>query len=224
MKLGDTTSGEKTNAAVYAFVRVTTKAKGDDGKTLMVKHGTGNTDADYAPVLKLIPWTGTVNHTTSETGDKAGSKAVGWNVFDAAAGVGVSSSTYVFYFQIDDTEDCRTAFETEGFRFSLQFDYRVHADKTELWTDADNDNVVDDGEITYPSTHNVYAETVAEGGAKSYSQDGVEIMNIEIEFQMEFAIIQQTGFATPADAFRAAFKSVGDRNNSEYTDNLSPTT
>ena len=189
-----------TNAAVYAFVRVTTKAYTGEvanaatAKPLMVKTGTDT----YAPVLKLIPREDEATHAENE----------GWKLFtgDQATQVGVDNSTYIFYFKVADNAEARTDFNTVDFDFSLQFDYRVHADRTQNTQ----------GQAGTTETTNVYVE--------GETTTPVQIMNVSILFEMQFATIQQTGFKTPADAYVAAFKDLEDRTESDYTDNLKPVT
>ena len=172
-----------TNAAVYAFVKVTARASsGASTDALLVKHGTGSTDADFAPVLNLIPRTGNTH--------VANAKSAGWQKFETSDNVGVNNSTYVFYFKIDDDEDWRTEFDEQfNFQFALQFDSRVMADRTQTTQ----------GQATVEETTNVYSETD--------KTKAVAIMGVTITFTMDFKTIQQTGFKTAADAYNAAFGS-----------------
>ena len=107
-----------TNAAVYAFVRVTTMAYtgayNPETSTPITINGTGTdtsaaATSDDEPVLKLLPKLATGK----------------WTKLESESG----KSTYVYYFEVADTAEARTAFNDENFNFALQFDWRVQADR-----------------------------------------------------------------------------------------------
>lgn len=193
-----------TNAAVYAFVKVDVKAKGAGDKTLMVK----TADSKYVPVLKLIP---NVNVAAGASG-----KSTQWVAFDkdnGGAQVQIGSSTYIYYFKVD--EDQRDRFEEVDFQFALQFDPQVHSDRRQI--DAENPKpegyINLDGKTNIVEKTNVYAENADKTIDESTC---VSIMGVSIELKMDFRLIQQLGFDDPADAFDAAFaKDFGGGN---YTD------
>lgn len=154
LELGD------TNAAVYAFVRVTTMAYtgeyNPESTTAITINGTGtNTEdttegkKDDEPVLKLLPKLGTGL----------------WQKLESESG----KSTYVFYFEVADTAEARTAFNNENFNFALQFDWRVQADQKQ-----------DGDALTSSETNNTSSD---------------QIMDINIRFTIEFASIQQLGWS-----------------------------
>ena len=192
-----------TNAAVYAFVKVDVRAMGEGGKTLMVKYGTG--ENDYAPVLNLIPRLNTPVQS-GKTDNECWTKFDTITDPDDPAYIGTSSSTYIFYFAIEDTDEQRERFEFVSFEFALQFDSRVHADRTQNTQ----------GEVGTTETTNVYEQTVdPDTGVATYGSEDVPIMGVDIEFSIDFRLIQQTGFKDADDAYRAAFAEFG---KGSYTD------
>ena len=195
-----------TNAKAYAFVKVDVKAMAPSGATLMVKYAENN----FAPVLKLTGRTDTPKISVDST--------TTWNEFkgsEYAEQVGITTSSYIFWYLIDDTTVERQRFEEVDFEFALQFDPAVMSDRKQTGGTYAGDETT--GYIPVPGLDNIVEKTnvYAEKNDNSGDIDEttcVNIMDVSVEFKMDFRLIQALGFETPADAYMACF--YGD----DYTD------
>ena len=182
-------------------------------------------------------WDGSnwVNDTSDDYGGE------NWVQFDKDDDDDVNNATYIFYFKLDDTKQDRDRFEQIDFQFALQFDPRVMADRAQVekenipdrggsypsraeqiaaletagYIQAMDYSTGTGVEILniYEKT-NVYKTTNETGDVLDMAAGIQSIMGVNVGFKMELQMIQQTGFNTPGDAYRAVRLGF----NGSYTD------
>ncbi len=173
---GDAANGTGTNAAVYAFVRVTTlvyegASFNPVSSQIVGIKGTGSVGAED-PVLRLFVRT---------VAPDASGNGQGWQVLETTDS---SRSTYIYIFRVADTKEARDLFNQKDFWFALQFDHRVESSRVQ-----DVDPETGESKDTYTEVHN----TTSSSG----------IMDLNIRFSMEFAVVQQLGWDEEAAKWNA---------------------